>query len=144
MFVKGRIGLISRSGTLSYEVAGHLNEAGYGQSTVVGLGGDPVTGTPLGELLEMFENDPQTDAVVVVGEIGGSAEESAAPYVEKMKKRVVCFIAGRSAPVGRTLGHAGAIIKGEAGTAESKTLCLEKAGARVARSIAEIPGLLKN
>jgi len=142
MFTEGRTGLISRSGTLAYEVAGHLNEAGYGQSTVVGMGGDPVVGTSLGELLEMFENDPETDAVVIVGEIGGTAEEDAAPYIEKMRKRVVSFIAGRSAPVGRTLGHAGAIIRGKAGTAESKIACLEKAGSRIAASIAEIPGLL--
>ncbi|MDR1732708.1 MAG: succinate--CoA ligase subunit alpha [Synergistaceae bacterium] len=135
MFTAGRVGLISRSGTLAYEVAGYLGEKGCGQSTVVGLGGDPVTGTSLSELLEMFEEDPETDAVVVVGEIGGTAEVGAAKQVARMKKRVVFFMAGRSAPAGRTLGHAGAIIRGQTGTIEYKTRCLEEAGAGVASSI---------
>ncbi|GHS92531.1 succinate--CoA ligase subunit alpha [Synergistales bacterium] len=143
MFTQGRVGLISRSGTLAYEVAGYLNEAGYGQSTVVGMGGDPVVGTSLGEILGMFEQDPETDAVVVVGEIGGTAEENAAPQIARMKKRVVSFMAGRSAPDGRTLGHAGAIIRGRSGTIEYKTKCLEEAGAKVASAIAEICLLLK-
>jgi succinyl-CoA synthetase alpha subunit len=142
MFTAGRIGLISRSGTLAYEVAGYLSEEGYGQSTIVGLGGDPVTGTPLGELLEMFERDPETDAVVVVGEIGGTAEVGAAEQVARMKKRVIFFMAGRSAPADRMLGHAGAIIRGQTGTIEHKTRCLEKAGARVASSIENICDLL--
>lgn len=142
LFKPGRIGLISRSGTLAYEVAGHVNEAGMGESTLVGIGGDPVIGTDIPDILEAFEADPGTDAVVMIGEIGGSAEEKAVPAIARMIKPVVVYIAGRSAPAGRTMGHAGAIIRGGEGTAQSKLDALAGAGAKVAKSIAEIPGLL--
>lgn len=140
LFSQGPVGIVSRSGTLSYEVAGRLGEVGLGQSTVVGIGGDPVVGTDLGEVLEAFERDPYTEAVVIVGEIGGTQEERAASVVAKMSKPVVAYIAGRSAPPGRRMGHAGAIIAGGRGTVESKERALSEAGARVVRSPEEIVG----
>jgi succinyl-CoA synthetase alpha subunit len=143
MFKKGRIGIISRSGTLSYEVAGHINEMGYGESTLVGIGGDPVVGMELSDVLREFERDKNTDAVIVVGEIGGSAEERAAGYIKQMNKPVVAFITGRTAPEGKTMGHAGAIIRGGEGTASSKVKALSEAGALVASRIRDIPELLK-
>ena len=143
MFKKGRIGIISRSGTLSYEVAGHINEVGYGESTLVGIGGDPVVGMELSDVLREFERDKNTDAVIVVGEIGGSAEERAAGYIKQMNKPVVAFITGRTAPEGKTMGHAGAIIRGGEGTASSKVKALSEAGALVALRIRDIPELLK-
>jgi succinyl-CoA synthetase alpha subunit len=143
MFKKGRIGIISRSGTLSYEVAGHINEMGYGESTLVGIGGDPVVGMELSDVLREFERDKNTDAVIVVGEIGGSAEERAAGYIKQMNKPVVAFITGRTAPEGKTMGHAGAIIRGGEGTASSKVKALSEAGALVASKIRDIPELLK-
>lgn len=143
MFKKGRIGIISRSGTLSYEVAGHINEVGYGESTLVGIGGDPVVGMELSDVLREFECDKNTDAVIVVGEIGGSAEERAAGYIKQMNKPVVAFITGRTAPEGKTMGHAGAIIRGGEGTASSKVKALSEAGALVASRIRDIPELLK-
>jgi succinyl-CoA synthetase alpha subunit len=143
MFTPGRIGVVSRSGTLSYEVSGYLNEAGFGQSTMVGMGGDPIICMSLERILAEFEADPDTDAVVLVGEIGGSAEEIAAEYVKKMSKPVVCYIAGRSAPHDKRMGHAGAIIKAGQGTVESKRAALEAAGAKVALSLSEIPVWLK-
>ncbi|MDI9390416.1 MAG: succinate--CoA ligase subunit alpha [Synergistota bacterium] len=143
MFKKGRIGIISRSGTLSYEVAGHINEVGYGESTLVGIGGDPVVGMELSDVLREFERDKNTDAVIVVGEIGGSAEERAAGYVKQMNKPVVAFITGRTAPEGKTMGHAGAIIRGGEGTVSSKVNALSEAGALVASKIRDIPELLK-
>lgn len=144
MFVRGRIGIISRSGTLSYEIAGLLNEAGFGQSTLVGVGGDSVVGTRIIEVLRKFEADPETDAVVVVGEIGGSAEEEAAEFVGKMSKPVIAYIAGQTAPPGRRMGHAGAIIGKEGqGTVESKVKAFEEAGAAVAVRPDEVVVLLK-
>ncbi len=143
MFSPGRIGVISRSGTLSYEVSGYLNEAGLGQSTMVGMGGDPVICMPLESILAEFEADEGTDAIVLVGEIGGSAEEIAAQYVKQMKKPVVCYIAGKSAPHDKKMGHAGAIIKAGQGTVESKRAALEDAGARVALNLGEIPSILR-
>lgn len=143
MFKKGRIGIISRSGTLSYEVAGHINEVGYGESTLVGIGGDPVVGMELSDVLREFERDKNTDAVIVVGEIGGSAEERAAGYIKQMNKPVVAFITGRTAPEGKTMGHAGAIIRGGEGTVSSKVNALSEAGALVASKIRDIPELLK-
>ena len=143
LFTPGRIGMISRSGTLAYEVAGHVNEMGLGQSTLLGIGGDPVIGIDIPDILRDFESDPDTDAVVIIGEIGGSAEEEAAPVIKSMKKPVLVYIAGRSAPAGRTMGHAGAIIRGAEGTVESKIRVLEEAGAKVALSIAQIPELLR-
>ncbi len=142
IFKKGKVGVISRSGTLTYEIASGLTNAGFGQSTAVGIGGDPVTGTNFIDILEMFKQDKETKAVVLIGEIGGNAEEQAAEYIKKeFNKPVVAFIAGKTAPPGKRMGHAGAIISGTAGTAKSKIAALEKAGVRVAdkpRDIAEI------
>ncbi len=144
IFKKGNIGLISRSGTLTYEVVNMLTKNGLGQTTCVGIGGDPVAGLYFLELLEMFENDPDTDAVVLIGEIGGDAEEQAAKFIkEKMDKPVVAFIAGQTAPPGKRMGHAGAIISSGSGTAEEKIKALYQANVPVAKEPLEIPGLLK-
>lgn len=144
IFTPGNIGFISRSGTLTYEVVNMLTEAGLGQTTCVGIGGDPVSGLYFKDLLEMFENDPATTAVVLIGEIGGDAEEQAAKFIkEKMKKPVVAFIAGQSAPPGKRMGHAGAIISSGAGTAEEKIKAFAEAGVPVAKEPGEIPGLVK-
>ena len=144
IFKKGNIGVISRSGTLTYEVVYQLTTNGMGQSTAVGVGGDPVVGLYYRELLEMFQNDPETDAMIMIGEIGGNAEEQAAEYIQKhVTKPVVGFIAGRSAPQGKQMGHAGAIISGGSGTAAGKIAVLEAAGIRVAKEPSEIPGMLK-
>ncbi|MDK2790386.1 MAG: succinyl-CoA synthetase alpha subunit [Methanothermococcus sp.] len=141
---EGNVGMVSRSGTLTYEIASQLTSNGYGQSTCVGIGGDPVTGLRYLEILEMFENDKDTDVVVMIGEIGGSDEERAAEYVSKMKKPVVAYIAGQSAPEGKKMGHAGAIIERGVGTADSKMKALKSAGAEVVRRISEIPAVLKD
>jgi len=144
IFKKGNVGVISRSGTLTYEVVYHLTANGMGQSTAVGIGGDPVVGLYYCDLLKMFQNDPDTDAVVIIGEIGGNAEERAAEYVKRyMTKPVVGFIAGRSAPPGKQMGHAGAIISGGSGSAADKVAALEASGIKVAKEPSEIPGLLK-
>jgi succinyl-CoA synthetase alpha subunit len=144
IFTPGNIGFISRSGTLTYEVVNMLTEAGLGQTTCVGIGGDPVSGLYFMDLLEMFENDPATKAVVLIGEIGGDAEEKAASFIkEKMTKPVVAFIAGQSAPPGKRMGHAGAIISSGAGTAEEKIKAFAEAGVPVAKEPGEIPGLVK-
>lgn len=142
LFRPGRIGLISRSGTLSYEAAGYVINGGMGISTLVGIGGDPVIGTDIGTILREYEHDPWTDAVVLVGEIGGFAEEDASEYIAHMRKPVVAYIAGRTAPEGRTLGHAGAIIRKGAGTVRSKVAVLSTAGAHIAETLAEIPRIL--
>lgn len=140
----GRIGLISRSGTLTYEAAKLLNDAGLGTSTTVGIGGDPVIGTTFADVLPMFEADEDTDAVIVIGEIGGADEEAAADYIAKnMKKPVVAFISGRSAPKGKRMGHAGAIIMGDVGTPESKLAAFGAAGVPVADTMPEIIDLVK-
>jgi len=140
----GRVGLISRSGTLTYEIVNALTEAGIGQSTCVGIGGDPVIGSKFVDLLPLFEEDPDTEAVVIVGEIGGQDEVVAARYFqEHMKKKVVAFLAGRTAPKGKRMGHAGAIVGGEDETAQSKAGRLEAAGIPVAQVFDEIVTFLK-
>jgi len=144
IFKKGNIGLMSRSGTLTYEMVNQLTTNGLGQSTCVGIGGDPVAGLYYEELLEMFENDPQTEAIVLIGEIGGDAEERAAKYIqEKVTKPVVAFIAGQTAPPGKRMGHAGAIISSGSGTAAEKIKAFEEAGVPVAKKPTEIPVLIK-
>lgn len=144
IFKKGNIGVISRSGTLTYEVVYHLTREGLGQSTAVGMGGDPVVGLYFKELLEMFQNDPETDAIVMIGEIGGNAEELAAEYIKQhITKPVVGFIAGQAAPPGKQMGHAGAIIASGSGTAAEKIAALEAAGVQVAKEPSDIPTILK-
>lgn len=144
IFKQGGTGVISRSGTLTYEVVYNLTENGMGQSTAIGIGGDPVVGLYYKELLDMFENDPDTDSIVLIGEIGGDAEEQAAEYIKKyITKPVAAFIAGQSAPVGKQMGHAGAIISSSGGTAEEKIAAFEAAGVPVAKEPSEIPALLK-
>ncbi len=139
----GKVGVVSKSGTLTYETAFALMNAGMGQSTIVGIGGDPVIGTSFVDVLEMFENDPETEKVVLLGEIGGNAEIVAAEYVKNhMTKPVAAFIAGQTAPPGKRMGHAGAIVEGGEGTAEEKNEALAAAGVRVAKNPEEIPGLL--
>ena len=144
IFKKGNIGLMSRSGTLTYEVVNMLTASGLGQTTCVGIGGDPVAGLYYLDILELFENDPDTQAVVLIGEIGGDAEEQAAAFIaQKMTKPVVAFIAGQTAPPGKRMGHAGAIISSGSGTAEEKIAAFNRAGVPVAKEPLEIPDLLK-
>ena len=144
IFSEGNVGVISRSGTLTYEIASQLTRAGIGQSTCVGIGGDPVIGTNYIDILERFEDDKDTDAVVLIGEIGGNAEELAAEYIkENMSKPVVSYIAGITAPPGKRMGHAGAIIQGNSGTVESKTKALNSAGVEVAKMPSEIIELIQ-
>jgi succinyl-CoA synthetase alpha subunit len=139
----GPVGVVSRSGTLTYEVVYALSEQGLGQSTAVGIGGDPIIGTTFIDVLEMFEDDPNTDQVVLIGEIGGNDEERAAQFIaDKMTKPVTAFIAGRTAPPGKRMGHAGAIIEGGTGTAAEKIAAFEGVGVRVANHPAEIPDLV--
>ena len=144
IFKEGNVGLISRSGTLTYEIASELTRAGIGQSTCVGIGGDPVIGTNYIDILKRFEEDDGTDSVVLIGEIGGNAEEKAAEYIKnEMTKPVVSYIAGRTAPPGKRMGHAGAIIQGNTGTVVSKTEALKDAGVEVDKKPSAIVELLK-
>ncbi len=140
----GNVGLVSRSGTLTYEVVFALTEAGMGQTTAVGIGGDPINGTNFIDCLRMFQDDPATEKIVMLGEIGGNEEELAASFIkDHVTKPVAAYIAGRTAPEGKRMGHAGAIISGGAGTADGKISALEAAGVRVAKIPTQIPGLLK-
>jgi succinyl-CoA synthetase alpha subunit len=142
--IPGNVGVVSRSGTLTYEVLYALKLAGMGASTCVGIGGDPINGTSFIDVLALFEHDPQTEKVVLIGEIGGTDEEKAAEYIAaRMTKPVVSFIAGQTAPPGKRMGHAGAIIEGGAGTAADKIRALEAAGVKVAKHPEEIPSLLQ-
>jgi len=144
IFTPGPIGMVSRSGTLTYEIVNEMTNHGLGQTTCVGIGGDPLPGTRFIEVMEMFEADPATKAVVMVGEIGGSDEETACEFIKTMKKPVVGFISGRTAPPGKRMGHAGAIISGNTGTPQGKVDALLAAGAQVADRTIDVPGLLKS
>ncbi len=144
IFRKGGTGVVSRSGTLTYEIVNALSESGIGQSTCVGIGGDPLVGTDFVDVLRMFEKDPETDSIVLVGEIGGTAEEDAAELIEReVSKPVVAYITGRTAPSGKKMGHAGAIISRGKGTAGSKVSALLDAGVDIAKIPDEVPILLK-
>ena len=143
IFTPGPVGLVSRSGTLTYEIADELTRAGFGQSSGVGIGGDPMIGTKFIDVLPMFEADPQTEVIVMVGEIGGSDEEIAAEYIKTMTKPVIGFIGGRTAPPGKRMGHAGAIISGGTGTPQAKVAALEAAGVPVAETTHDIPALVR-
>jgi len=144
LFMEGNIGVVSKSGALSYETSKMLTDSGYGQSTVIGIGGGPMWGLTQVEALRLFEDDAETEAVVLLGEIGGSMEEEAADFIsENMSKPVVSLIVGRHAPEGERMGHAGAIIQGGCGTAAGKIAALEEAGARIAMGPREIPVILK-
>ena len=142
---QGDVGVISRSGTLTYEAVAQLTELGIGQSTCIGIGGDPIIGSTFIDLLRLFNGDPDTSAVVMIGEIGGSAEEEAAAFIsDEMKKPVVSFIAGQTAPPGKRMGHAGAIVEGGEGTAEEKIKALKAAGVRIAEHPEEIADMIQN
>jgi len=144
IFKRGSIGVVSRSGTLTYEIVSHLTAHGFGQSTAIGIGGDPIIGTKFIDVLKMFKDDPETEAVVLIGEIGGTDEQDAAEYIGKeFNKPVVAFIAGRTAPKEKRMGHAGAIIAGGEGTAEEKIKAFERVGVRVADLPEQVPEILK-
>lgn len=144
IFKKGGTGVISRSGTLTYEIVDSLTKSGFGESTAIGVGGDPVVGLYFENMLQLFQDDPETDSIVLVGEIGGDAEERAADFIKKnITKPVVAFISGRQAPKGKQMGHAGAIITTGSGTAAEKIAAFEAVGVPVAKETSEIPTLLK-
>ena len=141
-FSAGNVGVVSRSGTLTYQIGNEIARAGFGNSTIVGIGGDPVPGSSFVDILELFEGDEQTELIVLAGEIGGSAEEEAAAYIaESVSKPVVAYIAGFTAPEGKTMGHAGAIVSGSSGTAAAKAQALEAHGVRVARTPTQVAEL---
>jgi succinyl-CoA synthetase alpha subunit len=142
-FSPGRVGTVSRSGSLTYYVADTLTRTGYGETTCVGLGGDPVLGTTFDEILLLFEKDVKTKAIVLVGEIGGVYEEKAKDTISKMKKPVIAMVGGLFAPPGKRMGHAGAIVEGDMGTAQSKLKALEEGGAHIAKTFLDIPVVLK-
>lgn len=142
-FQPGRIGTVARSGAVTYYIANSLNLGGFGESTSIGLGGDPILGTNFEEILRLFDEDTETDAVIMAGEIGGVYEELAAPFVNQMSKPVIAYITGKAAPQGKRLGHAGAIIEGSMGTATSKIAALKENGALIAETLSEIPELVK-
>jgi len=142
-FIPGSVGVVARSGTLTYEIVGNLTAQGIGQSTVVGMGGDRVVGLTFVDVLKQFEQDPETKVVVLIGEIGGNSEEEAAEYIKEMTKPVVAYIAGKSAPPGKRMGHAGAIIERGKGTYDGKVKALALAGAKVAELPFEVPGIVK-
>jgi succinyl-CoA synthetase alpha subunit len=141
-FKRGRVGTVSRSGSITYYLADTLTRTGYGETTCVGLGGDPVLGSTFNDILMLFDSDPETRAVVLAGEIGGVYEEIAAPVISQMSKPVVAIIGGVFAPPGKRMGHAGAIVEGEMGTAASKIKALEAGGAHIAKTFKDIPGIL--
>ena len=144
IFKKGGTGVVSRSGTLTYEIVDSLTKNGFGESTAIGVGGDPVVGVYFEDMLQLFQDDPETDSIVLVGEIGGDAEERAADFIKKhITKPVVAFISGRQAPKGKQMGHAGAILTTGSGTAAEKIAAFEAAGVPVAKETSEIPSLLK-
>jgi succinyl-CoA synthetase alpha subunit len=143
IFTPGNVGIVSRSGTLTYQIVNELTQRDIGQSTAVGIGGDPIIGTDFIEILEKFEDDPETECVVMVGEIGGNAEQRAAEYIQReMKTPVVAYIAGFTAPEGKTMGHAGAIVSGGDSTAEAKSQALQRAGIRAATNPTEVGALV--
>jgi succinyl-CoA synthetase alpha subunit len=146
IFKQGNVGLVSRSGTLTYEIAASLTAAGLGQSTCLGIGGDPVVGLSFVDVLEFFRKDPETEAIAMIGEIGGNAEEMAAEYIKTTNypKPIAAYVAGRAAPPGKRMGHAGAIIMGRSGTAETKIEALKSARVRIALKPSEIARLLKS
>ena len=144
IFTPGRVGVVSRSGTLTYQIVNELTQRGIGQSTAVGIGGDPIIGTTHIDALQAFQDDDETDAIVMIGEIGGDAEERAAAFIqESVTKPVVGYVAGFTAPEGKTMGHAGAIVSGSAGTAEAKKAALEAAGVRVGKTPSETAQLMR-
>ena len=144
VYTEGNVGVISRSGTLVYEAVDQLPKAGVGQSGSIGVGGDPIIGTNQAQALALLEDDPNTAAVVLIGEIGGTAEQEAAEFIKTMRKPLVAFIAGATAPPGRRMGHAGAIIAGAAGTAEAKQSALREAGAHVVENPGDIGSTMLN
>jgi len=145
IFKKGKVGVISRSGTLTYEIVIHITDIGLGESTCLGVGGDPIIGLKFIDCLKLFEDDPQTEAMVLVGEIGGTDEQEAATFIkDNIKKPVVSFIAGKTAPPGKRMGHAGAIISGSSGTAKDKIAALESVGVEVASEPDQIAKMLEN
>ncbi|MDI6880772.1 MAG: succinate--CoA ligase subunit alpha, partial [Desulfitobacteriaceae bacterium] len=143
-FIPGSVGVVARSGTLTYEIVGNLTAQGIGQSTVVGMGGDRVVGLTFVDVLKEFEADPETKAVVLIGEIGGNAEEEASQYIREMTKPVVAYIAGKSAPAGKRMGHAGAIIERGKGTYQGKVNALTEAGVKVAELPFEVAEIIKD